>query len=612
MRIIYLLSYKDSPFYQVPVWDAKEYHVIAIALSHGEAPQFIAYRAPLYPIILSLIMMIFGKNPIFLLLAQICIGSFSCFLIYRISTKLYGNNIGLICGLSGAVSGLMIYFDLELLPTSMVVFIVLLFFDGILKIDVKRKSVLIKVGLMLGCGVLLRPTLIAFLPIAIWWVARKSEKLKRVLQFSGALAIPMIMSFVLHLSTGAGPILVSAQGGINFFIGNHRQADGITANLPGHGAGWNWDVISRNAEIQTGKKLKESEVDRFYWNAGLKEILADIPGFVKRCTKKAALFWNHVEISSNRDLYYHGSRFPLLGKLLWIGFPLFLPFAVFGAISLWKDDRIKFLTLSILLYFLLSILFFVNARFRHPILPLLIILSGAGFTGIFSFRNILISKKIILILSVLVAILISFGVNSGIKKNRWDYGLFTEGKILAELGRVKEADLLYSKALAHNPAAPYVNFHRAEIALESNLTQEAVKLYNKELNNQPQFAQAWNNLGIAYQAISLEDSALYCFQQAHRRQPQMLEASSNAARIYARKGINAGEEGDFNAMRKFAIHAQEYAPEEPLYKVLELEAKINLGDTTNVLQELERLIKNNNNFPPANDLKMYLESIRGK
>ena len=569
--------------------DSTEYHNIATELSRGHLHPAAAFRAPLYPIFLAIQYLVFGSGLLLPRLFQIIIGSLTCVLVMQIGKRCFGSTPGVIAGLLTALSGLMLYYDLELLPTTLAIFLFMLLLLELLKIEDFNGSP-VKAGVFMGLGALTRPVILPFIPIAVWWLLRRhSDKetskissstvemnklsgmetkgagvskgrfiRSRFWNFSGfsiGFLAPLILSLAFHIIIGAGPVLVSAQGGVNFYIGNNRASDGKTACFPGVGAGWwGWDHMWSWAETQSGDTLNPSGVDRFYWNESLREIRADPSRWIRLMLRKAGLFWNRTEISSNRDLYYHVSRFPLVAMLMIFGLPLALPLALVGIFRGWRHRGIQLIGLFITYYFVVTIMFFVNARFRLPIVPLLFILTAGGAAAIVHMvrmRKTVVKWTWITTAGLLViGIVLPLAVDSRIDTRRWDYGLFVEGQVLERLERFDEAEDRYVRALEVNPSAPFVQYYLGKLVESRGNVIRAEELYRSELKIQPGQARVWSSLGKLLLRKGRESEALSCFEKAVSIQPGLQEAAENAARLWGKLGVKAMDSGDTG----FALH----------------------------------------------------------
>jgi len=586
-RLAYFLQYYNSPFYLVPMWDAAEYSEMAAALASGQPHIAWPFRPPLYPLILGAIYIIFGAGYFVPSLLQMAMGVAVCVIIQRIATRLFNATAGLVAGLTAALSGLMILFDFELLPTSIELFLLLLLIYELIKIPAGEGSAG-RAGLWFALGTLARPVLLPMFPFIVWWLwfacrrpaadihlplagGSKGGHYSILLCFSAWSILPLIISLIIHIAAGSGSVLVSAQGGVNFYIGNHRQSDGISATFPGLGAGWGWETVVNwtKTKTNTERNLKPSDVDNIYWKEGLSEIKADPGGWLKRTLRKSVLFWNVREISNNRDLYYHAERYPVYGWLMRVGFPLMLPLALAGAVLGWRRREVKLLALIFLMYYLTLIPFFVNARFRHPLMSIILILAAGAIVQIWAIlkKQITVNKwqMGLAVFGFGLGILLPRLIDSRIDPKRWDYGLFTEGNAWEKLGNPGRAEEYYQKALTVNPRAPYVNFTLASLARSRGDLWGAADYLRRELDNLPTNGRAWNNLGAIWLDLGRDAEALDCFRQALAIRSDIPEAARNAAAILARRGLSAAWRGDFSQAERDLREAVALQPAEMTY-----------------------------------------------
>ncbi len=609
-RLAYLVEYHGSVYFLEPIWDAQDYHNLALGLSHGRVLPEMVFRAPFYPLILAMIYMLLGTEAIIPRIIQIVIGVASCVLVKRIGDRVFGYPAGAIAGLAAALSGMMLYFDLELLPTTLVVFLYLFFSWEFIK-TVDGEGSTFRTGMWFGLGVLARPTLLPFFPVAVWWMWKTSKSLRKTVQLTIVPLGLLLLSLLIHLVSGQGGVLVSAQGGVNFYIGNHRTSDGITARFPGVGAGWSWETVSNEAQSREHRTMNPSEIDRYYWKSGLSEVAEDPVGWLRRMLRKALLFWNRTDISNNRDFYYHASKFHVFGLLTGIGFCIALPLALVGLVFGWRKRSVKFIGSFGLVYFLTVILFFVNARFRHPLTPFLFILAAGGITGLVGYsrgrRRVRLGTIIAAGVALLAGIALPIAVDSGVDTERWDYGVITEGMLYERLGNEDEAVRLYKEALKINPRAPFVNFNLAEIAREKMDYRSAVEYYKRELDAQPQYGKAWNNLGVVWTELGEDESALIAYQRALNAQPGLREAAANISRLWGTRGFRALENNDYENARKCFEKAIEFTSDDPIYTVMLLKTRLEMGDAADVRAQLRNLIDDHPDFPPALDLMRKLD-----
>jgi tetratricopeptide (TPR) repeat protein len=114
------------------------------------------------------------------------------------------------------------------------------------------------------------------------------------------------------------------------------------------------------------------------------------------------------------------------------------------------------------------------------------------------------------------------------------------------LNRAEPIDLnaIAAKA-ARYPDNPYVLNEYANQLLQKGRLDDAVAFFNKAVSLNPEFTQAWNNLGVAYQARSEFSKATKAYKTA-------LALSPNYAQVHYNLGAN------FDAMGKYKKAIRSY------------------------------------------------------
>jgi hypothetical protein len=183
---------------------------------------------------------------------------------------------------------------------------------------------------------------------------------------------------VRNFVVGRDIVPIASQGGVNFYIGNNPEADGRTAIVPG--TRWDWwggyeDAI-RLAEREKGRSLKPSEISNHYFAKGLGFVFGSPGQSLPLLARKLYMFWAGGERSNNKYIYFfwHQSG---LGKVPLPGFWLIAPLGLAGGVLAWRRRRqLSLYYLFIISYMVGVVVFFVNARFRLPVVPVLIIFAA--------------------------------------------------------------------------------------------------------------------------------------------------------------------------------------------------------------------------------------------
>ena len=242
-------------------------------------------------------------------------------------------------------------------------------------------------GLVFGLAAATRPTVLLFMPVlALWmlWTFRRrgswSGALVPVSLLTIGTVLPIAPLTAHNISTG-DTSLVSTQGGVNFWIGNNPESDGHTAIVPGTRSNW-WggyqDSITQ-AEANEGRALTPGEVSSHYAGRAFEYIRSDFGGWLGLMGTKLRIFWSNHEFGNNQPIAFYAKRFNPWSSYLPVRYADLLALALLGLVLSWRHGaRIVPAAGFVLVYSLGVIAFFVCARFRMPILPVLMVFASHG------------------------------------------------------------------------------------------------------------------------------------------------------------------------------------------------------------------------------------------
>jgi tetratricopeptide (TPR) repeat protein len=193
-----------------------------------------------------------------------------------------------------------------------------------------------------------------------------------------ACALVLAPSIVHNARTGGAFVPVAWSGGLNFYIGNNEQADGRSAFIPGARTPWmggEAEALAIAGE-EAGEPLTAAEASRYYFRRGLAWI-GERPGAAMQLQlSKLHMFWEGPERSNEKYVYFFWDRFGL-GRVPMPGFWLVSPLALAAMVRLWPRRReLALLYLFVAAYMLGVVAFFVVARLRLPVVPVLIVFAA--------------------------------------------------------------------------------------------------------------------------------------------------------------------------------------------------------------------------------------------
>jgi Tfp pilus assembly protein PilF len=360
-------------------------------------------------------------------------------------------------------------------------------------------------GILMGLAAITRPSGLVLLPVILLDIFFFSDASDTVTdlrkKFSRAVLIILgcllpILPVTLHNLQRGDFALIATQGGVNFYIGNNPTADGQHAILPGVP---NWDVerASLYASRVAGRNLSASEVSSLYYQMGRKFIFNDTVAWVKLTFKKFCAFWNAIEVSNNRDLYFFKHETAIMPILRIIGFWLVAPLGIMGIWIGWRKKLLpKWFVAFILIYMLSVVLFFVSARFRAPVIPFLIICAAVTLTFFQKRRATIISRERIIMIIVLHIFIVFVNTNPwDLQKENTAHAYFSLGTHYLDSNQYLPAKQAFEATIAANPNFLQAHLNLGITSYRTGDMAAAERHYMTELQINPGESKAINNLG---------------------------------------------------------------------------------------------------------------------
>lgn len=401
LRIVFFfLNKANNPVFLHPIMDALYHHEWAEDILAGTyRADDVYFRGPLYPYLLAFFYKISGTSIVFAVFVQHLIGTATSGLIYLLSREFFSKRVSLLAGLFAALYWPFVYFEGDLLIVTTIIFFNTLVFLTFTQ-SIRKDNLLLLVisGVFLGLSAIARPSvLIVFpvLPVVLYLNRRRGGKTRvgwitRTVVVYAATLIVIAPVMIRNYVVGRSVVPVAASGGVNFYIGNNPESDGSTAIVPGTRADW-WggynDAIAI-AEEDEGRKLNLSEVSDYFFKRGFAWIKSNPGDATSHLLMKLRIFWAGPERSNNKYLYF----FWELAGMKYVPLPgywLIAPLALLGGVLQWRRRRaLSLLYLFITLYMVGVVAFFINARFRLPVLPFMIIFAAyAAYYLVVTFKK---------------------------------------------------------------------------------------------------------------------------------------------------------------------------------------------------------------------------------
>jgi 4-amino-4-deoxy-L-arabinose transferase-like glycosyltransferase len=384
IRVVYLLEIRGSEFSRVLVGDAVAYDAWARAIAQGDwFGHEVFYQAPLYPYFLAVIYTIAGPSAVVVRFLQAALGGASCVLLAAAGRRFFSREVGLVAGVVLALSGPAIFYAGLVHKTALDLFFTTALLYALARLEeASRPRWAAMAGVVLACLALTRENALAWLPVILVWLAwRRSERASTLAIFLAGTLCVLGPVAARNAALGGVPLVTTSQFGVNFYLGNNADADGTYAPLRfGHGSfAQEHDDAIEIAEGARGHRLTPAQVSR-YWSDRAWTWISDHPGdWAGLLARKWMLVWGAREIpDSDEPAVYRDASIVL--TLTWpLSFGVLVPLALVGLVATWPERRRVGVLVALLLVSAASTaLFFVFARYRAPMVPLLALFATVG------------------------------------------------------------------------------------------------------------------------------------------------------------------------------------------------------------------------------------------
>lgn len=573
-RGLYFWYSRESPFFEPLLLDPKYYHDWALRIVHGVGEKGAFYGLPLYPYFVAFIYALFGIHALIAVkLAQVCLGVLTLYGIYRLGREIDSEETALLAALYAAFYGPLIFHEAMLIPEALGIPLYTFALFALCRLESgRRRAWAVAAGFLLGLSALTKAPALAFavLYAAYGWIRNRWSRRDLFVWLLAATLMPLVPVFVHNgLKAGSWTSLTS-HGGYNLYVGNNPSAEGVF--MPVDGAGSNVDSQIEDsraiAEAASGRTLTDTEVSRYWSGRAWAFIGAQPLKFLELAGRKIILFFDSREISDIED-YSLAHEFNPMMKIKWLTFAVIGPFAILGLFwGIGRSPRRALIAAWVGVYVLSMTLFFVNARYRLPLVPVFLILASvAVFRGMNAIRDrswrSLTGAVLIFVAAVFVTQAHLVGtthardwVGAGDafqlkgKPERalelyaraiqaeptYAKGYLASGVVLEKLGRWEDAGEFYKKALEFEPDEPQALNNLGYWLFRRKNPVDAIENFQKAIRVKPTYAVAYNNLGMVYGEAGQYSEAEDAFRQALRLKPDFARAWLNLGLVHYRRG----------------------------------------------------------------------------
>ena len=541
LRAFYLWEDTASPFFAVGGVDSPTYLKRAASLLAGTWPGPFAFdQPPLYPAWIAAVSQVFGESIMALKFSQAVLGATCCVLVYFIAQKTFRDfSVALLAALMCVVNGTLIYFDGQIVSANLEMFLQCAALWFFLKAE-ENKSI----GWWLGAGAIVglsatnRGGVLLCIPFLLVWAYRRDGMKAAAaviipvalfiapitlhnFSFDHSRSVPNNVKAGFHETPKSSAIdrllnrkyvLLTSRTGMNFLLGNSH--DEYELNDPNHPRCWiHTNHVMKYPYRETGAVSASGQQQSLMTRAT--ETIANAPGdWFRLMGLKALQLGNGVEIPRNSNLYADRQYSNLLTALVWSGplaFPtgLLIPLGLVGLYFSRRQSQKHSLLLAFLLprvVFVLS--FFVAARFRVPMLPIIAIFASYGV--LYGVRTWCAGQRSALVLPAIALVLLLIACNARrapVADQHGAYEFFTLAGTLAESGDQAAALAEFQKAVDTDPASPAANFLLGARLARSKQFEQSNTFLEAATQLEPGFTEALVRHGKNLAAMGQNDAA---------------------------------------------------------------------------------------------------------
>lgn len=551
VRMLYFIHLsQNNPTVNLFIHDSAHFnHLARQVVDHGPILDRSFYISPLYIYFLAFFYKIGIESLLVIRLVQFLLGMLACGLTFLIGKRFFSRIAAAGAAVIQALYGPVLFFEGNLLATSLVLFFTLLAFYLLILCTEKRNVAFgILSGLSFALALIGRPNLLVVLPLPVLYLSLNqinkvtlTQRLKLISFWILGLCLPLLLTATHNYLADRYFTLITSHGGINFYIGNHRQAGGMweaPEGIESNVAAINTEQAQQVAEEETGKKLSPAEVSDFWYRKAFRFIIAEPLQWFSLMLKKGLLFWSGYEIPLNFNYYFH-QKYSFLLKIPVTQFYFILPLSLLGLIvglSQWKTRW--FIYGFILLYFLSVVIFFICGRYRLIVIPFVLLFAVHGIDWFFELIQ---KKKYSLFWGSFIALLIILFfsiINASDKIKRSNFGNEYYNIALAKIYQEEYQDSIYWGKLAAeaDPQNADIHYNLGIAYLKLQKNDQAIEAFRRVLQINPQEVTALGNVGGLLLLQGKTHESIPILEKAAQLDPASINIHLNLGRAYYESG----------------------------------------------------------------------------
>ncbi|AUX44441.1 uncharacterized protein SOCE26_059050 [Sorangium cellulosum] len=383
VRLVYLHELRGDVLFDNPPLDEERYATAARRLLGGSPFDHRPFwQPPGILFVLAATFRVAGDGLYAPRLLQALAGTAACALAWVLARRLFGPRVAIASAAVVALHGLLVFAGGELLPAAWAGLLDLAAL--VLLLDAPRSAARAAgAGVLLGLAALFTPVVLPFAALAALVLFRTRERRVVPWAFAAAVLVPLLPVAAYNYLRSGELVLISTNGGLNFFLGNNERYLETLAIRPGP----RWTELTQ--EPWRAARISEpGAASSWFFRRGLAFWAAHPIDALGLYLRKLWLFFHAVEIPRDTDLYAVRAESRVLRALVGpraTGWPdvALIPLALVGIATSLRDRARPLLPLAfVAAQAAVYAFFFASARYRVPCVPVLAIFAAAGVAAI--------------------------------------------------------------------------------------------------------------------------------------------------------------------------------------------------------------------------------------
>ncbi|HZM17268.1 MAG TPA: hypothetical protein VFE28_14800 [Candidatus Krumholzibacteria bacterium] len=368
LRLVQWAELRDYVLVRVPLVDAGENVEWAARLAQGTPePQDVFYKPPFYPHALSWAMRLLGPGVGTAYAFNTVLGGVNVAAIAFWVRSFASPPVALAAAALAAIYRPFLYFEIQALPTTLGVTLSLaslLLLGGAMRAGGRRKLPwrLGAAGLTLGLLALTRPSFLLWTGTACLWLALGLRRWRSAVVVAVTAALTILPVTLMNRQRGGEWVLVSANGGINFYLGNNPDWQRTWLLRPGLA----WEDLVRR--IPESERQGQARWDRYFMRQAIHWARTEPFDFAAALGRRTLQYLSSAELDRNLDPRGFSRRSWVLRSTP--RYACLAPWLLLGLVLAWR--RRGSARLTVLFWgcgFVSTVLVFVSERYRVDAAP---------------------------------------------------------------------------------------------------------------------------------------------------------------------------------------------------------------------------------------------------